>query len=107
MHQSDLSKPPFNAKTDRFKHYRAQVTRDISQPGPGQYDAPARQGDIQMYATQHSNSVFKDTNIRMDDPRGYRGEIRHKNLTGPGEYDHDQHFVQKTFNKTLPSAGFI
>lgn len=43
----------------------------------------------------------------MDDPRGYRGGIRFKNSTGPGEYDHDQHFVQKTFNKTLPSAGFI
>jgi len=43
----------------------------------------------------------------MDDNNGFRGTMRVANPTGPGDYEHNKDFTKKTFNKTLPTAGFI
>jgi len=42
LHASETVKPGFNSKKDRFQHYNNQIVRDLSQPGPGSYDTPAR-----------------------------------------------------------------
>ncbi len=108
LHSSEVSKPGFNSKNDRFHHYHQQVRRDVAQPGPGSYDTPARQDDIKNATTSiWSSSIFRDTTLRMDDPKGFRGTIKHANPTGPGQYNTTKNFTAKTFNKTLPTAGFV
>jgi hypothetical protein len=43
----------------------------------------------------------------MEGWNALRGQMKHENKLGPGEYQVSQPFVSKTFNKSLPPAKFV
>ena len=62
MHASEVCKPGFNSKNDRFKYYDVKIKKDLALPGPGAYDTPARMDDIKNATTSlWSSSIFRDT----------------------------------------------
>ena len=107
VHRAELLNPSFNSTAPRF-NYKAKDGKSLEAPGPGSYNCPTRQSDLQRSPPLNDqSSIFKDVTPKMDDPKGMHGTMRHQNRTGPGEYEHDTHFVDRSFNKSLPPAKFV
>ena len=79
MHREELTNPSFNSTAPRF-NYKAKEGKSMEEPGPGSYNPPARQSDLQRQpAVNDRSSIFKDVTPKMDDPKGMHGTMRHQN----------------------------
>lgn len=99
----------FNSTSPRFTIDKEKA----DMPGPGSYESTHQQtfkdtiGGSSNTMANSQYSVFKDTTQRMDDVKGYRGQQKHANPTGPGEYNFKTPFLRKTFNTSLPLGKFV
>lgn len=104
QHVTQLQSLPFNSTSPRFKDKGGE----LEVPGPGYYKSEiSHLSKTNSTNFRNTSPSFMDGTARMDDSKGYRGQMRHQHKNGPGQYTIKQPFLRKTFNTTLPLGNYV